>query len=311
MIVVLSPSPALDVSYLLDGVAAGAIHRPREVLRLPGGKGLNLARAAAVLGEPVRVVAPLGGHVGELVAELADAAGLALEVVVIAAEARSCVSAIPDEGAPTEFYEPPAPLTDAEARVLGARFAALPPACWAALAGSLPDGGAEELRGLGEALLARRAAGDRIAIDSSGPRLAALLDDVRPDLVKVNTAEAAEVLGVGGSALELARGLRERTGGSVVVTDGAAGAVAVDAGALDDAAAWRAAPDPQPGRFAIGSGDSFFAGLLVALAAGAALPDALHAASAAGSANTRVPGAGVFDRAAYDAALSRITVEPA
>ena len=301
MIVVLSPSPALDVSYLVGAVEPGAIHRPRGVLRLAGGKGLNLARAAAVLGERVRVVAPLGGHVGELVAELADAAGLHLDVVPIAAEARSCVSAVPDVGSPTEFYEPASPLTASEAQVLREHFAALPAAGWAVLAGSLPDAD-----GLGAALLARRAQGDRIAIDSSGPQLGTLLDQVRPDVLKINASEAAEVLGVAGPAPELAASLRARTGGTVIVTEGPAGAVAVDA-----AGTWRAAPDPQPGRFAIGSGDSFFAGLLVALAAGAALPDALRSASAAGSANTRMPGAGVFDRAEYDAALARIEVQAA
>ena len=78
--------------------------------------------------------------------------------------------------------------------------------------------------------------------------------------------------------------------------------------AVDAAGAWRAEPDPRPGRFAIGSGDSFFAGLLVTLAAGGALRDALHAASAAGSANSRTPGAGVFVRAEFDAAYARIEV---
>jgi fructose-1-phosphate kinase PfkB-like protein len=93
------------------------------------------------------------------------------------------------------------------------------------------------------------------------------------------------------------------TGAAVVLTAGSEGAVAVDA-----VGAWRAAPDPQPGRFAIGSGDSFLAGLLVALDAGAALPAALHDASAAGSANTRAPGAGVFTRSDFEAARSRIEV---
>jgi 1-phosphofructokinase/tagatose 6-phosphate kinase len=166
------------------------------------------------------------------------------------------------------------------------------------LAGSLPDAD-----GLGAALEARRTAGDRTAIDSSGPRLAALIDETRPDLLKVNAHEAGEVLGRTGSAADLAVALRDRSGGAVVVTDGAAGAVAVDSGG-----AWRAAPDPHPGRYAIGSGDSFFAGLLAGLSTGASLPDAVRAASAAGSANTRVPGAGVFDRAAYDAAFARIEI---
>ncbi|MEO8094249.1 MAG: PfkB family carbohydrate kinase [Pseudolysinimonas sp.] len=298
MIAVLSPSPALDVTYLVGSLVAGEIHRPREVLRLPGGKGLNLARAAAVLGEIVRVVAPIGGNVGELVAELAELEGLQLDAVVVGAEARSCVSAIPDAGAPTEFYEPPAPLTEPEARALSLHFAGLPAGSWSALAGSLPD-----MKGLGDALLSRRAAGDRIAVDSSGQPLALLLAEVAPDLLKINAAEAAELLGDSGSPVELASALHGHTGGAVVITNGARGAVGVDA-----AGAWQAQPDPQPGRYAIGSGDSFFAGLLVALAVGAALPDALHAGSAAGSANTRAPGAGVFTRADYDAALNRIRV---
>ena len=298
MTLVLSPSPALDVSYLVDAVAAGSIHRPHRVLRRAGGKGLNVARAGAVLGRSIRVVAPLGGHVGAMVTELAAAEGLDLDVVPIAAGARSCISAIPGDGAPTEFYEPASPLTAAEAQVLTEHFASLPPDGWAALAGSLPDA-----HGLGTALLARRAAGDRIAIDSSGAGLAALLDVLNPDLLKINTSEARELLGRDGDAAEVARILQARTAGTVVVTDGAAGAVAVDA-----MGAWRAEPDPQPGRFAIGSGDSFFAGLLVALAEGVALPEALLAASSAGSANTRAPGAGVFDRAEYDAAGRRIQV---
>jgi fructose-1-phosphate kinase PfkB-like protein len=303
MISVLSPSPALDISYLLDEVVVGGIHRPREVLRLGGGKGLNLARAAGTLGEQVRVVAPLGGHVGALVAQLAREAGLQLDAVPVAAETRSCVSAIPDLGAATEFYETAAPLSVPELNSLLERFVALPDLGWSVLAGRLP-----ETTGWADALLARRARGDQVAIDASGVGLATLVADVHPDLLKVNRTEAAELLE--GSVLtplgELVSGLRDLTGGIVVVTDGAAGAEGADA-----TGSWRALPDPEPGRFAIGSGDSFFAGLLVALGAGAALDDALRIASAAGSANTRVPGAGVFEPAAYDAARTRIRVEPA
>jgi 1-phosphofructokinase family hexose kinase len=300
VIVVLSPSPALDVTYLVDSTEPGVIHRPNRVMRQAGGKGLNVARAAAVLGERIRVVAPLGGHVGALITQLAADEGLALDPVPIAAEARSCVSAVPNDGAPTEYYEPVPALTAVESHLLAEQFASLPAAGWSALAGSLPDAPVDG------ALLVRRSAGDRLAIDSSGFRLGALLDAVAPELLKVNASEAAELLGRGGRADALAAALRDRTGGSVVVTDGAAGAAAVDA-----TGAWRATPDSQPGRFAIGSGDSFFAGLLVALAAGASLPDALHSASAAGSANTRAPGAGVFTRADYAAALTRIEVHPA
>ena len=67
MITCLGLSPALDVTYLLDRVEIGAIHRPREVIRLAGGKAFNVARAVDTLGARVRVIAPLGGDVGRLV----------------------------------------------------------------------------------------------------------------------------------------------------------------------------------------------------------------------------------------------------
>lgn len=283
MITVLSPSPALDITYFVDEVRPGEIHRPRDVLRLPGGKGLNLARAAQVLGGDVRVVAPIGGTIGDLVAELAAAEGLRLDARPADELTRMCVSVIPGDGASTEFYEPNAGFpgelesfpADVDAPVL---------------AGSAP-GSAEW-------------AAPFHAVDTSGAGLGTVLRD-RPGIVKVNRAEASAVLGVEADALGLAHALRERTGGTVVITDGARGAVAVDA-----TGAWRADPDPQPGRFAIGSGDSFFAGLLLALDAGRPLAEALHSASAAGSANTRAPGAGIFTRADYESALTRIEVRP-
>lgn len=305
MISALLLSPALDVTYRVPGVAVGEIHRPSEVVRLAGGKALNLARAAAVLGESVRVVVPLGGHVGALVADLAAASGLVLEVVAVGSETRSCVSAIPDEGAPTEFYEPVPALGADEWAGVVARASALPAGGWFVVAGRLP---AEvPVADLADLLRGRRGEGDRIAIDSSGAGVAELVEAVRPELLKVNRAEAAELTGAPGTADEQAAALHRLTGGMVVVTDGADGAAGTDG-----AVTWRAHPDPQPGRFAIGSGDSFLAGLLVGLgstAAPAPLGDALHAASAAGSANARVIGAGVFDRDAYDEARTRIHVD--
>ena len=65
---------------------------------------------------------------------------------------------------------------------------------------------------------------------------------------------------------------------------------------------------PYAGAYAVGSGDSFLAGLLVGLEAGAELRVALALAAAAGSANTRRPGAALFDEAAVAAARRRIRI---
>lgn len=137
MITVLLLSPALDVSYLVERVEVGSIHRPSTVLRAAGGKGFNLARAARLLGATVTVVAPLGGQIGSLVASLAAAEGIAVAAVEVAGETRSCVT-IADGAGLTEFYETAMPLDQQEQSRVLAALSALPAEGWTVLSGSMP-----------------------------------------------------------------------------------------------------------------------------------------------------------------------------
>jgi fructose-1-phosphate kinase PfkB-like protein len=131
-----------------------------------------------------------------------------------------------------------------------------------------------------------------VAVDTHGAALAAALD-ARPELVKVNRVEAAELLGVDPAAAdlgELAARIRVFTSGVVVLTDGRAGSLGMSAdGTL------RAPAPSRLGRFPVGSGDAFLGGLVAALDRGDALADALRIAAAAGAANALVPGPGVLD----------------
>jgi fructose-1-phosphate kinase PfkB-like protein len=62
MIVCIAPTPAVDRLHEVSGpVVVGAIHRPHRVVAVAGGKGLNAARAAALLGAQVRAVAARRG----------------------------------------------------------------------------------------------------------------------------------------------------------------------------------------------------------------------------------------------------------
>ena len=78
MIHALGLAPSLDVVHTVDAVVPGAIHRPTRVVRLAGGKSLNVARALVRLGHRVRALAPLGGPLGDLVAELLEPSGVEL-----------------------------------------------------------------------------------------------------------------------------------------------------------------------------------------------------------------------------------------
>ena len=58
---------------------------------------------------------------------------------------------------------------------------------------------------------------------------------------------------------------------------------------------WVAGPPPERGAYSVGSGDALIGGLVVALARGADLPEAVRYGSAAAAANALVPGQGELD----------------
>lgn len=289
MIVVLALSPSLDVTYEVEVLRRGEIARPSRVTRVAGGKALNAARVARALDADVRAVAALGGHTGSRVAELLAADGVPTAVVELAAETRTCAAIVEQDGATssTDIYEAATPVKGAEwAQFRTTALAAAEEADWVAVSGSLPAGvPAAEAADLLESL---RRTGARAAVDSSGTGLLAM--GPVADLVKVNRAEAAEVLGrEQHDAEEAARALRQLWGGDVVVTDGVHGAFAcIGASSV-------ALPAPRsPGRFPAGSGDAFFGGLLAGLDGDLDVAAALTQARTAAERNAEVPGQGVL-----------------
>ena len=309
MIVVAAFSPALDTTYEVDELVLGAPHRPTTVVRVAGGKALNMARAASRLGADVVAVPVLGGHLGDLVEELLAGDGVRARTVRSDVPTRVCVSvASAAAGTLTELYENPVPVPgSAVDAVLAAVADELRPGAWLSVSGGMPRDARPGL--LVE--LARSAAegGAHLALDTHGPALREVLDGGAPvALLKVNRAEAAEALGLPGATElgQLVTGLLALTGGTVVVTDGVDGALAADG-----TGRWRAGLPVVAGGQPVGSGDSFLGGLVAALDHGAALQEALALATGAGAANAEVPGAGAFTAARAHELAGLVRVVPA
>jgi len=285
-------SPSLDVVYVLDSVTAGSIHRPRSVVRLAGGKSLNVSRALARLGRPVRAVAPLAGPLGDLVADLLAPTGVELVRLATTAPTRMCVSAADESaGTLTEFYEHAPPADGTELEQVERALVDVAAGDWLVLSGSVPEG--TDLDRFAGVLAGVRGRGARLAVDTHGPVLPLLLAVARPDVLKINRAEAAELVGRDPSDLvELGTAVRAAGADVLVLTDGSAGAVG-----WDDHGGWRVTTDAPPGGYPVGSGDCFLAGLVAGLAGEAPLPEALVTAAAVGAANAAVPGGALFDDA--------------
>jgi 1-phosphofructokinase family hexose kinase len=290
----MAANPSIDRLFEIDRLRPGAVHRPESFVQVAGGKGVNVARAAAALGAEVQVLAILAGHAGRWLAQELAAAGIPLDVVWVDGETRSSLSVADRAGAGlTEFYErgpQVSPSAWAELAELAAGHAG---ADWLTVSGSLPPGASTAgYRGLDP--------GCPLALDSTE------MPPQRVDLIKVNAAEAARLTGIdttsaGGAqaaARELARGAA-----AAAVTRGAAGAVLVApdgsalAGTLDAA-----------GRYPVGSGDAFLAGLVVARAGGAGWADAMRFALGAAAANAVVPGAGRLERDVAERLAGRAAV---
>ncbi|HEX3330063.1 MAG TPA: PfkB family carbohydrate kinase [Gaiellales bacterium] len=277
MILCVAANPSTDRLFAVDGLVPGAIHRPTGFVQVAGGKGLNVARAAAQLGGDVRAAALLGGHAGRWIADELAAEGVDLHAAWTEVETRSSLSvAGADEGL-TEFYEHGFPVASGEWAAFANLVAGLASeTAWMTLSGSLPPGAPED--GYVELVPLTRT-----ALDSRAAGI-----DARPAVVKLNEAEAGVGADGAGAA---ARALHERSGGAAIVTRGRDGAVLV----TPDGTAMVGRLDAE-GAYPVGSGDAFLAGLVVALDGGAGWPDALRAALGAGAANAAIPGAGRLDR---------------
>ena len=130
-----------------------------------------------------------------------------------------------------------------------------------------------------------------MAADTHGASLVPLLHS-HPELVKINRSEAAAVLGVdhGTPLSQMAARLPAKSGGMVVLTDGAAGSLGLGA----DGRTFAMTAPKLRGRFPVGSGDAYLGGLLTALDRDDDLGTALRLATAAGVANAQTPGPGSF-----------------
>ncbi len=308
-LVAVALSPAIDKIAAVDRLLPGTIHRPRVLAAVAGGKAANVARAANKLGLPGTLVAVLGGHAGAWYREALEARGIGLHAVDVPGETRTCLSVLDEaDGALTEFYEAggtlgPSVWTRIETALRDALGADGGDAL-VVLAGSLPPGVPIDAY----ARLGRLAAatGARVAVDVGGAPLEAALE-ASPWLVKVNAAEAGVSDSVDGRIECLAAGRRllAAGAGNVIVTRGTAGAVLVGP---DGAWEGTAVPADARGRYPVGSGDAFLAGLAAGVARGLSLPAALPLAAACGAANARIPGQGELERSVVGELVGRLAV---
>jgi tagatose 6-phosphate kinase len=299
VILTVTLNTALDITYRVQGLRPHASHRVSEVTERPGGKGLNVARVLAALGHEVTVTGFAGGSTGDVVrAGLTGVPKVADALVPVAGATRRTVAVVDERtGDTTQLNEPGPVVAPAEWNAFQEAYEdLLDGASAVALCGSLPPG--VPVGAYAGLVRAARTAGVPVLLDTSGEPLRRGVA-ARPDLIKPNTDELAELTG-SHEPLRATHAARRRGARSVVASLGAAGLLAET-----PEGRWRAAPSARVHGNPTGAGDSAVAGLLSGLVEHLPWPDRLARAVALSAATVLAPVAGEFDRGAYEELLGR------
>ncbi|MEK6535994.1 MAG: PfkB family carbohydrate kinase, partial [Actinomycetota bacterium] len=194
MIVTVTLNAALDRTLTVPNFQAGFRHRASESLTLPGGKGVNIARALKSLGQPVIATGLAGGKTGIRIVEDLTAEGILNDFVRIRGESRTSSAIIdPTSNTQTEVNEYGPVVTARELHAFMEKFTYIAKGADVVIvAGSLPrkvkDSFYKDIIG------ALSATGVMTVLDTAGEPLR-LAIKAKPGLVSPNIYEAEALIG--------------------------------------------------------------------------------------------------------------------
>jgi 1-phosphofructokinase family hexose kinase len=296
MIVTVTLNAALDRILTVPNFQLGHRHRASEGLALPGGKGINIARALKRLDVPVVATGLAGGGTGTRILEELRAEGILHDFVPIGDESQTSTTVVDPSGSSyTEIYERGPKVEPGELELFLEKLHYLARAAdWVVFAGSLPR--AVDDAFYAEAIRDLNRRGVRTALDAEGEPLR-LGVEAEPFLVSPNEREAEALVGQEfNEEADFAQALDD-------VADLGARNVLI---ALGSGCFALFREDRERRRFRViapkldvvspvGSADVLLAGFIAAEAGGRPLEEVLRNAAAAAAASTLAVGAGRFE----------------
>ena len=193
MILTVTMNPSIDISYPLETLHLDTVNRVDKVSKTAGGKGLNVTRVLAEIGDPVSATGLIGGSTGQFILDHLDQE-IGKEFFEIQGETRNCI-AILHEGQQTEILEKGPSVSEEEGQAFLAHFEALlPDVAVVAISGSLPAGLPVDY--YVKLVEHAKKAGKPVVLDCSGVSLEkALVAPIKPTVIKPNNEELSQLLG--------------------------------------------------------------------------------------------------------------------
>jgi len=283
-ILTLTLNPALDMATEVDEIIPGHKLRCGEPLLDPGGGGLNVSRAIRALGGESLALVALGGLSGDRLAGLIREAGITFLSILGPGETRTSLSVREiSTGKQYRFMLPGPVWGKAEReRVFTLLRATARPGGFSVISGSQPPGMPTGFA----AELAESMPESRILLDTSGKPLIEAVRHPVPglEILRMDGEEAESLTGHPlhdrADTADFAQSLvQQGVAKKVVVARGADGNILATA----DRRIFARAPAVKV-KSAVGAGDSFVAGLVLAMARGQSDAEALALAAAAAAA---------------------------
>ena len=264
-ILTLTLNPAVDIASTTARV------RPEHKLRTtgaqydPGGGGVNVARVIHDLGGHARALILVGGATGLLYEELLGAHGVPYTAIPIRGRTRVALNVRESETGQEYRFVPEGPEVAADEWQAVLAELETTEAGWVVASGSLPRGVPDDFYAQAAAIARRR--GQKFVLDCSGPPLKAALawgiTLAKPSLREFESL-VGHALPDAPAQQDAARSLlRDGAAEMLVVSLGREGAML----ATGQGITRLSAPDVAV-QSAVGAGDSFIAGMTLALARG-------------------------------------------
>jgi 1-phosphofructokinase family hexose kinase len=310
MIITVTLNAALDKTLEVPNFTPGRRHRTVDQTTMPGGKGVNIARAIKRLGQPVIATGLAGGATGNRILEALGDEAILNAFVRIREESRTNTAVLdPTTGMHTEINERGPAISVHELELFREKLLYLAKgASICVFAGSLPRGLETDVyAGL---IREVRKLGVTTMIDTDGEPMR-LAVRAEPDLVSPNELEAEELVGHefndsddrAQAVVEMRR--LGATEAIMTVSDGCYAQVLEGVTPV----LYRVRVEEQEARSSIGSGDAFLAGYVAARYTGRTPVDCLRFGVACGAESIHHVGAGIVEPAKVERMVDEVEAE--
>ena len=194
MILTITANPSVDMSYQLDKFNIDGVTRTDRVIKHAGGKGIHVGYVLHDLGANPIHSGFVGGKLGEFIEEGLREKGQEARFIKIKEPTRNCI-AILHEGCQTEILEAGPTISQAEKDRFINKLDEISGGCSViSMSGSLPKGLDSSF--YKEIIAYGKKNGIFVAVDTSGKTLKDVVNaEIKPDLIKPNETEVADLLG--------------------------------------------------------------------------------------------------------------------